>query len=52
MGIPSRRAVVLVVIMWDQAAAIDAFRHINSIDDRKMGVSRWLVVVYVGLADV
>ena len=52
MGILSRRAVVLVVIMWGQAAAIDAFKHIDSIDDRKMGVSPWLVVVHDGLADV
>jgi len=28
------------LMIWLQAAAIDAFKHLNSIDDRKMAVSR------------
>ena len=44
------------LMIWRQSAAIDAFKHLNSIDDRKMAVSRQpgLVpyIVYAVFADV
>jgi hypothetical protein len=40
-------------LTWWQAAAEDAFKHLNSIDDRKMAVSRQSgLVLYAGSADV